>query len=121
MIEFRQLRFLLAAVDHGSLHRAAVALGIEQSTLSRSIAKLERVVGVQLLTRSRTGVMTTIAGTEFIRSIRPMVALADWILARTRSAGHGRSGMLTIGHSSSISAGHLRTTLEAFRETFPEI
>lgn len=121
LIELRQLRFLAAAIDHGSLHRAASVLGVEQSTLSRSIAKLERVVGVKLLTRSRTGVVATSAGAEFICSARPMIAIAKRMLAEARSAGKRPNGRLTIGHASSISAGHLRTTIEDFREAFPDV
>jgi DNA-binding transcriptional LysR family regulator len=121
VIEFRQLRFLATAIDHGSLHRAAVVLGVEQSTLSRSIAKLERVVGVPLLSRSRVGVAATPAGAEFIQSARPMVAMAERMLAETRLAGQSRGGRLTIGHVSSISSGHLRTSLEHFRQAFPDV
>lgn len=121
MIELRQIRQLIAASDHGSLHQAASALGVEQSSLSRSIARLERIVGAQLLARSRTGVTPTTAGTEFLRSARFLIALADRMLAKTRAAGQGRAGTLTIGHYSSISAGHLRDTVEAFRGTYPEV
>lgn len=121
VIEFRQLRFLATAIDHGSLHRAAMALDVEQSTLSRSIAKLERVVGVPLLSRSRAGVVATSAGAEFIRSARPIVAITERMLAETRLAGQSRSGRLTIGHASSISAGYLRISLEHFRQAFPDV
>jgi DNA-binding transcriptional LysR family regulator len=47
MIEFHRLRFLAAIIDNGSFHQAAATLGVEQSALSRSIAKLERVFGAQ--------------------------------------------------------------------------
>ncbi len=59
--DIRQLRYAIAAADHGSFYRAARALDVEQSTLSRGISKLERVVGVVLFDRSRSGVATTIA------------------------------------------------------------
>lgn len=37
-----QLRYAIAAADHGSFYRAARALDVEQSTLSRNILQLER-------------------------------------------------------------------------------
>ena len=57
--DIRQLRYAIAAADHGSFYRAARALDIEQSTLSRNILKLERVVGTPIFERSRAGVTTT--------------------------------------------------------------
>lgn len=59
-LDIRQLRYAIAAADHRSFHRASIALEIEQSTLSRTIIKLERIVGVQLFSRSRAGVKPTI-------------------------------------------------------------
>lgn len=76
MFDIRQLRYALAAADHGSFYRAARALNVEQSTLSRNILRLERVIGAQLFNRSRAGVVTTIAGARFLRSARAMLASA---------------------------------------------
>ena len=63
--------------DHGSFHRAAEAMEVEQSTLSRNVLKLERLIGVKIFDRSHAGTTLTIAGRQFIRRARPMVACAD--------------------------------------------
>jgi hypothetical protein len=47
--DIRQLRYAVAAADHGSFYRAARALEVEQSTLSRAILKLERSIGMPIL------------------------------------------------------------------------
>lgn len=60
--DVRQLRYALAAADHGSFYRAARALDVDQSTLSRSILKLERAIGMPIFERSRAGVTMTFAG-----------------------------------------------------------
>ena len=41
--DIRQIRYAIAAADHGSFYRPARALDMEQSTLSRNILKLEPV------------------------------------------------------------------------------
>ena len=87
----RQLRHAVAAADHGSFYRAARALDIEQSTLSRSILKLERSIGMPIFERSRAGVTMTLAGSAFIRGAKPMVASADKLVAMMRAAGQGRA------------------------------
>jgi DNA-binding transcriptional LysR family regulator len=110
----RQLRYAVTAADHGSFYRAALALDVEQSTLSRNILRLERVVGAQLFVRSPAGIRMTIADAAFIRSARLMVANADRMLATTRAAGQRRAGSLIIGHNSAVSAGKLRATFLAW-------
>lgn len=119
--EIRQLRYAIAAADHGSFYRAARVLDVEQSTLSRNILRLERVIGAKLFVRSRAGVTTTNAGARFICSARPMVANADRMLATTRAAGQGRAGALVVGHNSSVSAGNLRATALAWQSENPGV
>ena len=67
----RQLRYAILAEDRGSFYRAARALDIEQSTLSRAILKLERSVGKPIFERSRAGVSMALAGTVFIAARNP--------------------------------------------------
>lgn len=119
--DIRQLRYAIASADHGSFYRAARALDIEQSTLSRNVIKLERVVGIQIFNRSRAGVTATIAGAEFLRNARPLVAGADRLLITARAAGQGRAGGLVIGHNNAVSAGHLRATILGFHAANPDV
>lgn len=54
-LRWDDLRVLLAVLREGSFSSAAVALGVEQSTVSRRIAALEQVLGGTLFDRVRTG------------------------------------------------------------------
>ena len=119
--DIRQLRYAIAAADHGSFYRAARALDVEQSTLSRAISKLERSIGMPIFERSRAGVRMTLAGTAFIRGAKPMVATADKLVAMMRAAGQGRAGGLMLGHNSSVSAGNLRATMMSWRAANPDV
>jgi len=117
----RQLRYAIAAADHGSFYRAARALDIEQSTLSWNILKLERAVGMAIFERSRSGVTMTLAGSAFIRGAKPMVASADNLVAMMRAAGQGQAGGLRLGHNSSVSAGNLRATVMSWCHGHPDV
>ena len=119
--EIRQLRYAIAAADHGSFYRAARALDVEQSTLSRAILKLERSMGMPIFDRSRAGVRMTVAGIAFIRSARPMVAAADKMVTTMRAASQGRAGGLVIGHYCSLSAGNLRASVLGWRSAHPDV
>lgn len=119
--DIRQLRYALTAADHGSFYRAARALNVEQSTLSRNILRLERVIGARLFNRTRAGVTMTTAGASFIRSARPMVANADRMVAAARAAGQGRAGLIRVGHNSPAAAGNLRATVLAWQGDNPNV
>lgn len=119
--DIRQLRYAIAAADHGSFYRAARALNIDQSTLGRNISKLERAIGMPIFERSRAGVTMTPAGNAFIRGARPMVATADKLVTMMRAAGQGRAGGLKLGHNSSVSAGNLRATMTNWRNAHPDV
>ena len=120
-LEFRQLRYAIAAADHGSFYRAARALDVEQSTLSRNILKLEHVIGASVFERSRAGVSLTLAGRAFIAGARPLLNDADKLVAMMRAAGQGRAGGLRLGHYNSVSAGNLRATIISWRDAHPAV
>jgi DNA-binding transcriptional LysR family regulator len=58
-MKLHDLRILMAVVQAGSMNKAAVLLNMTQSAVSRSIAELERTLGVRLLDRTARGVEPT--------------------------------------------------------------
>ena len=61
-INLHDLQVLMAVVQAGSMNKAAVVLNMSQPTVSRSIAELERAVGVRLLDRNAQGAEPTANG-----------------------------------------------------------
>ena len=61
-MELRQLRHLMAVVEHGSFSRAAEAVHLTQPALSRSIQALEAGVGAPVLERNRGAIQPTDVG-----------------------------------------------------------
>ncbi len=61
-MELRQLRHLMAIVEHGSFSRAAEAVHLTQPALSRSIQALEAAVGAAVLERNRGAITPTDVG-----------------------------------------------------------
>jgi len=96
-MELRQLKHLLAVLEHGSLSRAADALGVSHQGLSKSIASLEESLNVKLLVRGPRGVAASVYGevlAEHARFIDGEAALAAQSIASLRG---GTTGRLTIG------------------------
>lgn len=69
-LELRYLRALVAVVDAETFTDAAIALGTSQAAVSRSIAALEKVLGVQVLQRTTRSVAATPAGERIIEHAR---------------------------------------------------
>jgi DNA-binding transcriptional LysR family regulator len=61
-IKLRDLQILKAAVDAGSMMKAANVLAITQPAVSHAVAEMEHVLGVSLLDRTSIGVSPTIYG-----------------------------------------------------------
>ncbi|TIQ71647.1 MAG: LysR family transcriptional regulator [Mesorhizobium sp.] len=64
--DFRLFRYALAAAEYGSFRRAAAALNIQQSTVSRGVRSLEHRVGAELFERGHAGIRPTPAGDRFL-------------------------------------------------------
>jgi DNA-binding transcriptional LysR family regulator len=120
-IDLQHLHYALAAADHGSFRRAAEALLLRQSTLSRCIRQLEEAIGVIVFDRSSGGVRATEAGQSFLRSARSILEQMDALVINATSTGRGEAGRLVVGFYTSLSAGNLRATITDFKERFPRV
>ena len=92
---------LAAVVEGGSFVRAAEALGITASGVSRAVSRLERRVGVRLLDRTTRSVTLTDEGRRFYEQVGPL-------LAGIEEAASGASG------AASVVRGRLRVDLDPF-------
>src|SRR5579863_5387439 len=117
----QHLRYAIVAADHGSFRRAAEAMLLRQSTLSRCIRQLEESIGMAVFERSSGGVRATPAGRDFLRVARSILEQLDALLATAHSTGRGEAGRLAIGFYTSLSAGNFRASLMDLRQRFPQI
>jgi DNA-binding transcriptional LysR family regulator len=86
-IEIRHLKALLALSRDPHFGRAALRLHVAQSTLSRTLADLEALVGVQLVHRSQRTTGLTDAGRAMLSGAEAAVRAAELGVAAARSAG----------------------------------
>ena len=69
-MRFQQLRYFVAAVEEGSLSKAARVVHVAQPALSQQLMALERSLSAKLLERLPTGVRPTAAGEVFLQHAR---------------------------------------------------
>src|SRR5260370_35977487 len=61
-VRLRDLHILFAVVQHGSMAKAGVHLGMTQSAVSQAIAALEDALGARLFDRTTRGIEPNIYG-----------------------------------------------------------
>ncbi|MFI7125567.1 LysR family transcriptional regulator [Nonomuraea sp. NPDC050153] len=84
-MDLRYVRYAMAIARAGSLRRAATALHIAQPTLSEQLRALEKEIGVELFSRSSSGVQLTVAGEAFLAQATVAVDAFDRAVAAARS------------------------------------
>jgi DNA-binding transcriptional LysR family regulator len=66
MFDWNDLRYFLAVARHGSTLAGSRALGVDQSTVQRRLAELERRTGLTLVRRDRSGYRLTKTGVSML-------------------------------------------------------
>jgi len=115
-IELRQLRCLVAIVDEGTFTDAAIALGVSQAAVSRTLASLEQALGVRLLRRTSREVSVTGTGLRVVAHARRVLGEVDDLVGEATS-GHAR---LRIGYAWSALGRHTLAFQRRWAERRPE-
>lgn len=105
-----------------SYSRAADALYISQSVLTKHIQELEKELGCQLLIRTTHGVALTEAGRVLVKEAPSLINKCDSALRRLRSKTIGSQGSITIGIALELSySNHIQSFLRTFAGRYPDI
>jgi LysR family carnitine catabolism transcriptional activator len=120
-LTLRQLSVVEAVARSGSFTAAAERLRVSQSALSRTVAGIERTVGVPLFERTTRRLTLTAAGHR-------LLSIADRVLAAHRVGMNelarylsGEQGTVTVATLPSVAAVLLPPVLSTFRERHPGI
>ncbi|MGH3391866.1 MAG: LysR family transcriptional regulator [Actinomadura sp.] len=101
-MNLRQLRYIVATADHGTMTSAAQALYVAQPALSRAVRELERELGVELFARSGRGVVLTSAGEKVVWHARIALDAVESIEELSTARGNGRGVELRIAASPTL-------------------
>jgi DNA-binding transcriptional LysR family regulator len=118
-VETRELRYFVAVAEELHFGRAAARLGIAQSPLSRAIQRLERRMGVALLTRTSRSVRLTAAGEVLLAEGRQALNAMTIAIRHAQRVGSRGQPRLVLAVKPGGDAGLLRAILEQY-ETDPQ-
>jgi DNA-binding transcriptional LysR family regulator len=118
----RQLEYLLAVAENGSVTGAANALHVSQSTLSSGISDLERAMNLQLLVRHHAkGVSLTDAGERLLIQARNLIEDAQSLEQVAHDLGTAPNGPISIGIFSVIAPYFVPELVSRLANEHPEI
>ena len=120
-VDPRLIMQMLAVSEHGSIGRAAGAIGISQPALSNSIAALERQLGVRLLDRSRQGSKLTEFGASVLRCASALDSIMSSMVEEVKAKSSGSSGSFAIGVTPIVAATLVPEAIARLIEEMPDL
>lgn len=120
-MDLKQLLALVTVAELGSVTAAARVLHLVQPAVSRQIRSLEHELGAELFNRTRTGMVPTEIGRDFIARAKRALAELDRAEALARRDGNAIAGTVTVGLLESV-VGQLAIPLaDAVHEAYPDV
>jgi DNA-binding transcriptional LysR family regulator len=117
----RQLHAVLAVAEYNSFIAAAAFLKTSQPALSRTIKRVEDVIGVRLFDRSTRRIAITTAGKEFVAVAERMLNDLRISVSSMREIGEQQRGQVIISSIMSVANGRLPAIVAKYRASYPGI
>ncbi len=96
-MRLEDLDAFVTVAKHGNLHRAAEALGLTQSALSKALARLETETGMVLMERTARGVVLTPVGASLERRAAAVLVSMRDMRHELEDQRAAQSGLVRIG------------------------
>ncbi len=120
-VDWNRLRVLQTVVENGSFTRAADALDLSQSAVSRQIMALEKSLGTVLFHRHSRGLLLTEQGEALYRTAREISAKLAMTEAQIADSRDRPSGPLIVTTTVAFASVWLTPRLRAFHDQYPDI
>jgi len=118
---FSGVSVLFAVVEAGTIARAAEALGLSPSGVSRALARLEQRVGVRLLARTTRTLSLTDEGRRFYEQVGPHLAGIEEATIEAAGSASKVRGRLRVNTDPYFSRIVLSKHLARFLVRYPEL
>jgi DNA-binding transcriptional LysR family regulator len=118
-LEVSLLRTFVAVIRYGSMGRAATAVCRTQPAVSQQMARLEKIIGKKVFSRTRGGVKLTRHGEMLLPYANRALELNEEALATLRN--ESASGLVRLGVSEDTALAGLTPALKRFQSFHPEV
>ncbi|WP_309135444.1 LysR family transcriptional regulator [Cellulomonas sp.] len=91
-LEVRHLRMVATVAEHGSVTKAAAALGLAQPALSAQLSRIDRTLGGAVFVRDHRGVRPTPLGSLVLERARTLLPAMDALVLDAHRLARGDDG-----------------------------
>lgn len=120
-MELKELEYIVAIAEEGSISKAAERLFLAQSSLSQFLSRYEAELNTKLFLRTANGVRPTPSGALFIRNAKQMLLQYHQVKNQLRDLGTPLEGRIDFGISTFRGSYLLPKVLHHFREEAPSV
>lgn len=99
-MELKELEYIVAIADAGSISRASERLFLAQSSVSQFLSRVEAELGCKLFTRTANGVRSTLSGDIYIRNARELLHRYRMLRTELQDMNCPSEGRIEFGISS---------------------
>ncbi|WP_296946913.1 LysR family transcriptional regulator [uncultured Massilia sp.] len=121
MDTIRAMRFLVRAVELGSLTAVAREFGTTQPTVGKVLGQLEAELKVRLLERSTRGPVATDQGVRFCEHARAILEQYDAAVGEAQGAAQRPTGLLRVNAPVALGQFKVNLLAQAFLRRYPDI
>tara|TARA_R110002110_G_scaffold359443_1_gene568877 strand:+ start:4756 stop:5652 length:897 start_codon:yes stop_codon:yes gene_type:complete len=121
MFSITKLRHLIAVDRAGSITAAAKSLNVTQSSVTKSVAEIEREIGYSIFDRKARGVVATDDGREFISRAARIVSDMQMLISDAKAGSQAREAVFRIGVCPSSIEGLLNRALKEMIRKNPDL
>jgi len=115
----KELEYLIAIAEAGTMHGAAERCGVSQPTLSTQVARLEDELDCLLFERGRLGTRLTDAGERALAHARQIFECVEQLRRDCRAREHALAGPLRLGLIPTIGPYVMPRLLPHIRKGYP--
>lgn len=120
-MDLKSVRAFCSVADGGGFGRAAAALGMAQSVLSRQVSALEAELGGRLLHRTGRGVQPTELGLALLPRAKALLAEAEQLAVAARGERSSAAGTVDLGVVPGWAQPLITTLAQQLMAEFPRI
>jgi DNA-binding transcriptional LysR family regulator len=117
----KELHVIKAVADYGSFNVAAITLNMSQPVLTRTVQRVERLLGLTLFNRSTRSVKITDAGKEFVALAERVLNDLQIYLSAVQESATRQRGQVVISAVMSVACTVLPALVARYKQERPGI
>ena len=120
-MDFREMQYIVAIAECGSVTAAARLLYISQPSLSAAVARIENSMGTPLFDHDKKPLELTYAGEAYVRRARQILHLGNELKKEIEDIAKGETGLISFGIPAERAGEMLPEPMRRFIESYPRV